>query len=195
MTAAFVRRAGTGLLPGGRHLTWSAADGRRGRRWRSITTSADGRLVASLLLETAPDGVLTRLELATSAGLLTLHPEPDASGLHGNIVRPSGLEHVALPWSPAHQLFAAASPVTGAVAAARLDAVIGAGEGASVPAVEVGEDLVVRRATWRAAHVAADRWRLLAADGSASLTVTLDADGLPAALEDGMTWPMELDAG
>jgi hypothetical protein len=186
-----VRRAGTGRLPGGRRLTWTVADGIRGRRWRAITTSADGRLVTSLLLETAPGGAVVRLELASAAGLLTLHPDPGQATLHGNVVRRSGIEHVALPWSAGHVLVVGASPVTGAVAAASLAGHIGTGEGSGVPAVEVGEDLSIRRATWRAARVGERRWRLLAADGGPAVTVELDGDGVPAGLEDAEGWPLE----
>lgn len=189
------RRAGTGLIPGARRLTWSVADGRRGRRWRATTTSADGRLVEALLLETAPDGTLVRLELATPAGLLTLHPSENRAELHGNVVRAAGVEHLALPWSAGHALLAGASPMTGAVAAGQLAANVGIGEGTAIPAVEVGEGLAVRRATWRVARVGERRWRLLAADGGASLVVTLDADGIPTALEDEAGWPLEVDAG
>jgi hypothetical protein len=113
--------------------------------------------------------------------------------LHGNVVRPSGIEHVALPWSPGHALLAAASPVTGVVAAAWLSRRIGVGEGDRFPAVEVGDDLAIRRATWRAARVADRRWLLLAADRGVSVTVTLDDDGAPAGLEDAAGWPMEVD--
>jgi hypothetical protein len=186
-----VRRAGTGRLAGGRRLTWTVADGTRGRRWRAITTSADGRLVSSLLLETAPDGSVLKLELASPAGLLTLHPEPGQGVLHGNVVRKSGVEHVTQPWSAGHVLVVGASPLTGAVAAAALAGRVGPGEGSSVPAVEVGEDLSIRRATWRAARVGEHRWRLLAADRGPALTVEVDADGVPAGLEDAQGWPLE----
>ncbi len=82
-----MRRAGTGLLDWGGRITWTVADGRHGRRWRSMLTD-DGVLVGSLLLETRPDGSVAKLELATAAGLLTLHPE--GSMLHGNVARPTG---------------------------------------------------------------------------------------------------------
>ena len=63
-TGPYTRRAGTGRLPGGRRLTWTVADGRRGRRWRSVTTGDDGRLVQALLLETGAAGEIMRLEIA-----------------------------------------------------------------------------------------------------------------------------------
>jgi hypothetical protein len=186
-----VRRAGSGCLPGGRRLTWTVADGRRGRRWRAITTSGD-RLLHGLLLEVAPDGGLQKLEVASPGGLLTLHPDPDRSVLHGNVVRAAGIEHLALPWSRAHVLMLGASPVTAAVAAGNIAARLGVGEGVSVPAVEVSDALRIRPATWRAARTAERRWRLLAADAGPSVVLEIDDDGVPAGLEDADSWPLEL---
>ncbi len=187
----FVRRAGTGRLPDGRRVTWTVADGRRGRRWRAITTSGD-RLLHAVLVEVSPDGTLARVEVAAPGGLLTLHPEADASMLHGNVVRAEGIEHVALPWTPGHVLMVGASPVTAAVAAVQLAARVGVGEGVSVPAVEVNDALTIRQATWRAARTGAHRWRLLAADGGPSVLLVLGEDGMPAGLEQGGDWPLEL---
>jgi hypothetical protein len=187
-----VRRGGTASLPGGRHLVWTVAAGAKGRRWRSVTTHGDGRMEASLLVETTPDGRLVKLELATGEGLLTLHPGGDPVRLHGNVVRASGVEHIALPWTAGHALLAGASPVTAAIAVEGAAGGIGVGEGANVPAVEVGIDLRPRPATWHVARVSDRRWRLLAADGGPSLLLETDADGLPTAA-DGSSWPLELD--
>lgn len=186
----YVRRAGTGRLPNGWRLTWTVADGHLGRRWRAITVAGD-RLLHTLLLEVAVDGTLSKLEVAAPEGLLTLHPEPDASMLHGNVVRADGIEHVTLPWSRAHILMLDTSPVTGAVAAGWLASRIGVGEGASVPAIEVGKSLAMRRATWRAARTGERRWRLLAADGGPTLTLELDADGVPSCLDNAADWPLD----
>ncbi len=188
-----VRRGGTASLPGGRHLVWTVAAGGRGRRWRSVTSHGDGRMEASLLVETAPDGRLLRLELATGEGLLTLHPEGGPVRLHGNVVRASGIDHISLPWSDGHILLAGSSPVTAAIAVAGAVARIGVGEGSNVPAVEVGIELRPRPATWHVAHTAERRWRLLAADGGASLLLETDSDGLPTAA-DGTAWPLEREA-
>jgi hypothetical protein len=192
--APFIRRAGSGLLPGGRRVTWTVADGTRGRRWRATTTSGD-RLLSAVLLETSPDGRLVRLEAAAPAGLLTLHPDGDGSTLHGNVVRPDGVEHLALPWSAAHLLLLGDSPFTAAVAAAELAARVGAGEGCSVPAVEVDLALRIRLATWRVARTGGRRWRLLAADGGPSVLLELDADGIPALGDAAETWPLEQPTG
>ena len=95
MSAAYLRRAGVQTLPGGRHLTWSVAEGIRGRRWRGAVTGADGELAEVLAVETGPSGALTRLEMTTAAGLLTLHPAGSPVRLHGNIVRAGGVEPVS----------------------------------------------------------------------------------------------------
>lgn len=175
-------------------MVWTVAEGARGRRWRAVTTHGDGRLEAALLVETTPDGRLAKAELATGEGLLTLHPDGDPARLHGNVVRASGVDHVALPWSGSHLLMVGASPVTAAVAVASAAAGIGVGEGTGLAAVEVGIDLRLRPATWRVAHVAERRWRLLAADGGASLALDLDEDGIPTSV-DAVAWPLEETPG
>jgi hypothetical protein len=191
---AFVRRAGSGRLPVARRLTWTVADGSRGRRWRAVTISGD-RMLHAILLEAHPDGRVAKLEVAAPDGLLTLHPADDGTMLHGNVVRADGIQHVSLPWSDEHILMVGSSRVTAAVAAGRLAARIGVGEGTSVPAVEVGDALAVRRATWRAARTGERRWQLLAADAGPVVVLELDADGVPADLDDAEAWPLEAQAG
>jgi len=95
--AEWLRRAGHGRDAMGALVTWSVAEGRRGRRWREVV--ADGEAVrSSLLLELDADGRFSHLELSTAAGLLTLHPEADGT-LHGNAVTADGIRHVAgLAW-------------------------------------------------------------------------------------------------
>ncbi len=188
---AWVRLTAVGALPGGRRISWTVADGTRGRRWRAATTGSDGRLVHSLLLETTPDGTPTRVEVTAAGRLLTLHPGPDGTAMHGNCAREGGVDHIVLPWGETFVLMFDASPVTAAVAARTLAPRVGVGEGASVPVIEVGEDLAVRHATWRVARVGRGRWRLLAADGGVSTTVEIDEDGLPD-LADARRWPMEV---
>jgi hypothetical protein len=151
--------------------------------------------VHDLLLEVDPEGRVQKLEVASPAGLLTLHPDAGGATLHGNVVRASGVEHVTLPWSRGHLLMAGGSPVTGVVAAGELEDRVGSGEGASFPTVEVAEDLTIRRATWRVARVGERRWLLLAADGGPSVKVTLEADGTPAGLDDAEAWPLESHSG
>ena len=93
----WLRRAGHGTADDGALVTWSVAEGRRGRRWREVVRTGEG-IRSSLLLELDPQGRFSHLELSTAAGLLTLHPEGDGT-LHGNTVTGRGVEHIeGLPW-------------------------------------------------------------------------------------------------
>ena len=107
----------------------------------------EDRVVGVLLVETAPDGRLGRLELSTADGLLSLHIEGDT--LHGNVVRPTGMEHIALPWSDGDLLLVVGTPATAAAAARMLGDRIGIGQGQTVSGVSVDVHLGVRRATFR----------------------------------------------
>lgn len=186
-----MRLAGTGLLEWGGRVTWTIADGVRGRRWRAMLLD-DGQVVGALLLETSPDGGLQKLELATAAGLLTLHPE--GTTLHGNVVRPVGVQHISLPWSEDRVLLVVGTPATAAAAARRLLGRIGVGEGHTVPAVSVDIALAVRPVTLRILRPAEKFWRFVPADGGPETAVTLDDAGIPI-LDEPETWPLEREAG
>jgi hypothetical protein len=91
-----LRLAGRGRLEDGGLVSWTLAEGARGRRWR--WTVVDVGIVRHVgLVELDVEGRLARLELASSDGLLTLHPSADRSELHGNVVTPSGVRHLAFP--------------------------------------------------------------------------------------------------
>jgi hypothetical protein len=79
------RLAGWGRATDGIAITWTMAEGSRGRRWREVAVG-DAGMTHALLLETGPDRRFSHLELARPDGLWTFHPEPDGS-LHGNAVR------------------------------------------------------------------------------------------------------------
>jgi hypothetical protein len=109
------RVAGWGRLADGAEVTWTVAEGRRGRRWREVV--ADGTATRhALLLETGPDGWFSHLELARADGLWTFHPEPDGT-LHGNhVVRGDvGVRHVAgWPFYGGDALLIDGSPIASA---------------------------------------------------------------------------------
>lgn len=149
-------------------------------------------LFGVLLLEARPDGSPARLELATAAGLLTLHPE--GTTLHGNVVGPDGVEHLAFPWGDGHVLHVAGTPASAAAAARQLRQRLGVGEGRSFPGVLVAPDLTVRQATFRVARVGPRGWRFVTADTGDETAVTLDLDGIPV-LAGERTWPLEIPAG
>ena len=132
-----LRRAGRVPLPDNGDVLWSVAEGRRGLRWRAVRRDPSGAIVSDLLLELDPAGHWSRLELATSDGILTLHPEPDRSAVHGNVVTPSGVRPLALAWSAAHRLMLPGDPVAAvALGAGREEAVTG-------PGIVVNADLSV----------------------------------------------------
>ena len=171
-----VRRAGAGRFGDGTDIVWSASEGSKGRRWREMR-SRDGAVVSSLLLETFPDRRFAHLELSTAVGLLTLHPEGDGT-LHGNAVTEAGIRHIdGLPWPDGSLLVVDGSPIALAAAAW----LVGAGGGESFgerPVVTVGPDLDVGRSSVAVADL---------------LRQAIDADGLPM-LEDGRSWPLEIEA-
>ena len=141
-----IRLGGRLTLQDGGSLVWSIAEGRRGRRWRSVTTGEQGGLVSDILLETDARGRPSRLEVATSSGLLTLHPGEGAaaSSLLGNTVTIAGVRHHELPWGADHLLFVERSPIVDAAACAPLATRLGVGEGAWLGSVVVDEALVPR---------------------------------------------------
>jgi hypothetical protein len=186
-----VRRAGSGMVPGIGQVTWTVADGARGRRWRAMLLD-DDTLFGAVLLETGPDGRVQRLEVTTAAGLLPLHPTGDT--LHGNAVRPAGVTHLAFPWSDDRILLVAGTPTTAAAAARVLLGRLGVGEGRTVSGVLVTPALDARSVAFRVARVGPRGWRFVVADTGHEIGVTLDLDGIPAPAEP-VSWPLEVDDG
>lgn len=168
--APWLRQAGHGRAADGSRVTWSVAEGSRGRRWREVRTiepagAGEGSsVVSSLLLELDPDGRFAHLELSTAAGLLTLHPEGDGT-VHGNVVRSAGVEHVVgLPWAPDDVVLVEGSVVTAVAAESRPGS-------PEARALIITLDLALSRA---------------------ENVPSAGAAGLPL-LEDGATWPLERD--
>ena len=162
----WLRRAGSGLDASGARVTWSVAEGRRGRRWREVVAT-DAGIRSSLLLELDPDGRFSHLELATATGLLTLHPEGDGT-LHGNAVTAHGVAHVrGLPWALDRAIDVEGSAI--AVATWRRK------DGSWLHDLQViRPDLSLERTT----HVVRINEQ------------AVDAEGLPV-LDRGETWPLE----
>jgi hypothetical protein len=187
---AMVRQAGRASLRDGEQLAWAVADGRRGRRWRATVTRHEA-LLASLLLEVGLDGRPSRLELASPAGLLTLHPEA-TGGLHGNVATAGGVGHLAFAWSDAHELEVEGLPIPTAVTVRRLAGSLAAGEGRTVPVVSVALDLSVGAGTRRFARVDGTTWRI--DGGPVPRTLTIDDRGIPTWVRDAWEWPLELES-
>ena len=184
-----IRRGGHARLPGGASLTWSQAEGVRGTRWREALVSQDS-LTRSLLLEVTADGRPTRLELATAAGLLTLHPERDESAIHGNVVTPGGIRHLAFPWSPDHELFVIASPASAAVTLGRLTGTVAVGAAIDCEVLRIDDGLEPSPERWRLSRTGEHDFHLAAIDGEEQRSVTFDSTGRPR-LPEAVEWPLE----
>jgi hypothetical protein len=164
--SGWLRRAGRGRDDEGAVVTWSVAEGGRGRRWREVV-AADGAVRSSLLLELDPEGRFSHLELSTAAGLLTLHPEGDGT-LHGNTVTSDGVRHVTgWPWERDRAIWIRGSSIC--LAAGRRPDGTRATEW-----LDIDRDLHVETVV----RVRRPDWSLV------------DAEGLPV-LEDGTSWPLE----
>ena len=180
----FVRRAGTGRLPDGSRIIWSLAEGGRGRRWREVRY-AGASVISSLLLEADPDGRFLHLEASTAAGLITLHPEPDAT-LHGNVVSAERVEPVrGLSWSAEAIVVLEGSPISQAAAALRLRRSMPDFSTRSVTGVFIPLTLWLDPKPIPVERVAPDGWRFQHGE-----VITFDSDGIPY-LPDGETWPLE----
>jgi len=184
-----VRVGGRATTIDGAQIVWSLAEGKRGSRWREALTR-DGSLVRSVLFEASPAGRMTRLEVTTTAGLLTLHPDDRESTLHGNVVGPGGVRHLRLAWSPEHELLLLGSPATAATALRRLGGAMSPGDERTVAMVRVDDLLEPREVSWVVARTGDTTWLLRATDGAEERRLTLHADGFPV-LGDAVSWPLE----
>jgi hypothetical protein len=182
--SAPLRVGGRGRLADGADVTWSVAEGARGRRWRASLIDGD-ELRLAMLLEVDLHGRPAKLELATPAGLLTAHPEPDGV-LHGNVVTTAGIGPIRLPVGADIVLDVERLPIGAAVACHRLAASVGVGEGIDLDVVRIGLDLAVRRATARVERRGSGAWAI---DGD---PLELDERGVPV-LTGGEEWPLEDD--
>jgi hypothetical protein len=181
-----VRRAGRFADDAARSVTWSIADGRRGRRWRWTVVDRRGTLVVAHMLETAPDRSFVRLESACAAGLLTLHREPDGS-VHGNRVSERGVDHLIVePPVPAGVLIGATD-----LGVAALLGTVGAPVGRlQLDVLEVADDLGIRIAEISIRPTGERAWEVRT--NRRTRQTELDADGLPGPGDpDSASWPLE----
>ena len=185
MTEA-IRRGGRLPDDAGRMVTWSIADGRRGRRWRWTVVDRRGTLLVTHTLETDPDGQFLGLESASPPGLLTLHREPDGS-VHGNRVSERGVDHLTVE-----------APAPGAVLIGGTELGVAILLGAlphpvsrvTLDVLEIFDDLGVRIASAAIRADAEGIWEVRT--NRLSRRAHIGADGLPESAErDAESWPLE----
>jgi hypothetical protein len=189
-----VRLAGQGVDRLGRAVTWTIADGERGRRWREGTAAAgttDGTaagLAHAVTMETGHAGQWLRLEVAAPAGLLSLHPERDGS-INGNVVSEAGVRHVALGTIEPPLVDVRDSLVAETALCRALERLVAAGEGSTVSVVRVLPTLEVEVAELQVMRTDARTWELTDADGIR--TVSMGDRGAPVTSDAGAKWPLE----
>jgi hypothetical protein len=173
-----VRLAGWGTLADGATVTWTIAEGRRGRRWREVVAVGDA-VRHALLLETDADGRFSHLELARGGGLWTFHPETDGT-LHGNVVGRdgAGIRHVeGWAFGPQSVLLVEGSPIAAAAIAwraARASMVVPGG-GVDVPGVVVRASGVLEAFdAIRVERLSQTAWRV-----GEGLAIEVDESGAP----------------
>ncbi len=183
------RLGGRTDLPSGDVVVWSVADGRRGRRWRE-STSRDGVGVRTVLVETEPDGGLHRLEMSTAAGLLTVHPDEAGTTLHGNVVTPDGIRHLAFAWGSDRVVLVDGSPAVTAIAVAWLSHRTEHARSVEVAVLRIDDDLVPAPGSIGIERLGPHTWRLSSGAGpDGGLVVTLDPNGLLTTPD--AVWPLE----
>ncbi len=131
--------------------------------------------------------------MASTAGLLTLHPDRDGSTLHGNVVTPAGIRHLTFPWSDGDALFVDGSPAAAAIALGSLVRTQAIGSTVRVATIRVDARLEPRSSTWDVTRIDDQAWQLVEVSDAASpdeRRARLDGDGL-AIVPDGMRWPLE----
>jgi hypothetical protein len=180
-----IRRGGRFAGDAGRTVTWSVADGSRGRRWRWIVVDRRGTLLIAHTLETDAEGHFMRLESSTAAGLLTLHREPDAS-IHGNRISERGIDHLAVEAPAPAAILIGATDLSVAILAASTDLPMGQ---VAIDVLEVLDDLGVRIATATIRFEGDGTWQVRT--NRQARRARLGADGLPAGDEDSSNWPLE----
>jgi len=168
--------AGSGRAPDGSTVTWTVAEGSKGRRWREVVALGEAT-VQALLFETGRDRRFSHLELARADGLWTFHPEPDGT-LHGNHVRPGDgdVEHVR-GWSfgADDAVVVEGSPIALAALVWARASGVAPGVTTTVAAVVIGVDGELRRLTpVEVERLSATRWR-----GGDAPPLEVDPDGLP----------------
>ena len=154
-------------------MTWTVAEGRRGRRWREVVADGDAVRHVAAARDRSGRPVQPPRAVARRPALLTLHPEGDGT-LHGNRVDRDGVEHViGVAFDPDGPVLIDDSVIAAAVAAWQ----------------ETSTD---RGAAMRMVVIdGAARVSIVDGATATPLVVAIDADGAPQ-LHDARVEPLEL---
>jgi hypothetical protein len=197
---ARVRQAGHGVDRLGRAVTWTIADGERGRRWREVTAGAAGEatespagepaasLAHAVTIETGHAGQWVRLEVAAPAGLLSLHPDRDGS-INGNVVSETGVRHIALGVVEPPLVDVRDSLVAETALCRALERLVAAGEGITVSVVRVSPSLDVAVGELQVMRQDGRTWELT--DDAGIRTISMGDRGAPVTADAGAKWPLE----
>jgi hypothetical protein len=175
-------------------VTWTIADGERGRRWREATLGAEtgdsgsGGLAHAVTLETGHAGQWLRLEVAAAAGLLSLHPDRYGS-INGNVVSEAGVRHIAKGVVEPPLVDVRDSLVAETALCRALERQVAAGEGSTVSVVRVSPTLDVQVAQLQVMRTDARTWELT--DAAGIRTVSMGDRGAPVTSDAGAKWPLE----
>lgn len=180
-----LRRGGHLVDDVGRTVTWSVAEGRRGRRWRWVVGDGPGAAVAVHTLELDPAGRFSRLESARGGALLTLHREADGSA-HGNRVSGAGVDHLVITAPAPDLVIVGTGPIGDAafVAGLRFQADIASG-----PVLEVDDALAVRVGRFVVRRLGPRSYRL--GGDAVARAIDVDEEGLPAPGPRSTSWSLE----
>jgi len=169
------RAGGWGVSDDGATVTWTVADGRKGRRWREVVIDGSG-VRHSLLLESGLDRRFSHVELARADGLWTAHPEPDGT-LHGHHVNRSddGVRHIeGLHFGPEAVFIIEGSPLSLAAVAWSMGSLIEVGDHADALAVVIQLDGAIESTTERLDRRSATIWHV-----GEGRPIEIDEAGLP----------------
>jgi hypothetical protein len=178
-------------------VTWTIADGERGRRWREATARAGAAgdsdvaspgLEHAVTIETGHAGQWLRLEVAAPAGLLSLHPDRDGS-INGNVVSEAGVRHIALGAVEPPLVDVRDSLVAETALCRALERLVAAGEGSTISVIRVLPTLDVNVAELQVMRTDARTWELTDVDGIR--TVSMGDRGAPVTSDAGAKWPLE----
>ena len=119
-----------------------------------------------------------------------MHPEPDESAMHGNVVGADDVRHLAFAWSSEHELLVLDSPASASITLRRLAGAVVVGGSRVLDLLRIDDELDPRPVRWSFERIARHAWHLHDGEGLEERRLTLDDEGRPV-LRDAISWPLE----